>query len=312
MKILPHREDFFWMLAGAAILFLVGFAVFQVQKSSNPAAQLAAKTEKMGLVDQMLLSLALASEAEKSAVLSGNEADSQAFVDQARKATAEVEHASRGLAKQLLAGGSDAEKDYLTQFSQAFTEFQHIDQELLALAVKNTTSKAYNLAYGSAATAVKEMGGSLSHLATAYGGKTDSDQITSPALKAVIAVLNIEVLLPHHIAEESDPKMDALESLMRAENQEVEHDLASLAAEPRLHKNADLDAAVAGYHRFTEIKTQILALSRENTNVRSLSMSLHQKRKITLVCHALLNNLKEAVAHEPVAGQTLIPVVNPR
>ncbi|HEX7622915.1 MAG TPA: hypothetical protein VF400_05030, partial [Anaeromyxobacteraceae bacterium] len=66
------------------------------------------------------------------------------------------------------------------------------------------------------------------------------------------------------------------------------------------------------YARFTKIKIQILALSRENTNVRSLALSLNQKRKAMLLCLDALNALKQAVLEEPIAGVTYGRPPNPR
>jgi len=66
----------------------------------------------------------------------------------------------------LATGGTQGEKDLLAQFATAFAEFQRIDKDLLALAVKNTNLKAYNLAFGPAATRLKEMDTALARLAT--------------------------------------------------------------------------------------------------------------------------------------------------
>ena len=50
------------------------------------------------------------------------------------------------------------------------------------------------------------------------------------ATDARIAALRIQTLLPPHIAEESDRKMDELEARMAKEDQEVRKDLEGLAA----------------------------------------------------------------------------------
>ena len=60
------------------------------------------------------------------------------------------------------------------------------------------------------------------------------------------------------------------------------------------------------------MKTQILALSRENTNVRSLDMSLNRKRKVLLVCQDALAALQRAVEEQHVGGTNAGRWVLPR
>ena len=189
-------------------------------------------------------------------------------------------------------------RELLAQFSTAFTEFQRIDKELLALAVRNTNLKAYSLAFGPAATALKAMDGALARLSTDAG----------PALRSVanarIAAWRLLTLIPPHIAEEDESKEDALEAWMAVEDAQVQTNLAALAALPNFSNNPDLASATAHYAEFSKIKTRILALSRENTNVRSLSISLNQKRKVMLVCQDTLGALQQAIQAEPIAGTT--------
>ena len=53
-------------------------------------------------------------------------------------------------------------------------------------------------------------------------------------------------------------------------------------------------------------------LSRENTNVRPLPISLNQKRKLMVMCQDALAALEEAIQQEPVAGVTRKTPVLPR
>lgn len=143
-----------------ALLFLLVFHFYQKQ---NPAEQLAFKAYRVDLVGRMQLALTSASEAEKSAVLSVTARDSQIFAGQARTATAEVEKTRRELGELLKTGGTQDEKNLFNQFSDLFTEFQRIDNELLNLTVKNINIKAYDLAYGPATAALNAMNAALAH-----------------------------------------------------------------------------------------------------------------------------------------------------
>jgi len=292
------------MAVGAAILLLFGLLVLLFGNQPNPNAQLALKAQRVNLVGRMQLDLASASEAEKSAVLAVTDQESQAFANQARARTADVERERRELVELLNKDGTQGEKDLLAEFSQRFTEFQRIDNELLSLAVQNTNLKAYALTFGPAAGALNEMSAALTRLATANADAPDAKDVISLAYGAEIAALRIQTMLPPHIAEATDPRMDELEALMTREDEQVRSDLEGLGALPKLDGNADLAVAASSYAQFREIKDQVLTLSRTNTNVRSLSISLNQKRKVMLVCHEVLGNLQDAIRNEPVEGAT--------
>jgi hypothetical protein len=215
--------------------------------------------------------------------------------------------------EQLLAqSGTPDENALLDEFSQLFVEFQRIDQELLNLAVQNTNLKAYAMAFGPAATALNEMAAALSRLVAANANASDAKEVTRFALGAEVSALRIQTLLPPHIAEASDARMDELEVLMTHEDEEVHNDLAGLQALPKLSGNGDLETALTRYAQFREIKAQILVLSRENTNVRSLSISLNQKRKVMLSCQDALRRLQEAILEEPIEGVTYGRPAKPR
>jgi hypothetical protein len=312
MKIKPRISDVLWMMAGAAGLSIFMLVMVHFQKDRDPAGQLAFKARRADLVGGMQLDLALASEAEKSAVLAITDRDSQTFADQARAASGKVERERLELADLLTAGGTQGEKELLAQFTAAFAEFQRVDNDLLALAVKNTNIKAYSLAFGPAATALKEMIAALDRLVTANADSPEARTMMPLAFGAQVSALRIQTLLPPHIAEESDERMDELEALMAKEDTQVRKSLDGLAAIPKFSRDPELAAATARYAEFSNIRTQILPLSRENTNVRSLSISLNQKRKVMLVCQAALSALQEAILAEPIAGTTYGTPVRPR
>jgi len=300
------------MAAGAATLLLLILLVLHFHRPPNPAAQLAFKAERVDLVGRVQLGLASASEAEKSAVLATTDQESKAFADQARAGTAEVERERQELGELLSQGGTPAERDLFATFSQLFTAFQRIDSDLLDLAVQNSNLKAYALAFGPAAAAIKEMNAALSRIEAAKADSKDASKVISLASGAEIGALRIQTLLPPHIAEPSDSRMDDLEALMTADDQQVRSDLDGLSALPSLKGDADLAIAAARYTEFRELKKQVLALSRENTNVRSLFISLNQKRKVMQACQEALSNLQEAILQEPIEGVTYGRPAKPR
>jgi hypothetical protein len=288
------------MVAGAVILALVLLVVWHFHR--DPAQQLAFKANRVDLVGRMQLALASGSEAEKSAVLASTDQDSQTFADQARAATAEVERERQEVGKLLATGGTQREKDLLAQFSEAFNALQRIDEEVLRLAVKNTNLKAYGLLFGPAADALAEMDAALSRELAKRADSPDGKGAMPLAFGARIGILRIQTLLAPHIAEESDAKMDRLEASMVKEEMQIRKELDGLAELPILEGDGDLAAASSSFVRYGDLKARILALSRENTNVRSLVLSLDQKRKAMILCLDPLNALQQAILDEPIVG----------
>jgi hypothetical protein len=288
--------------------------VLHFHQDRNAAAQVAFKAQRVDLASRMRLDLTSASEAEKNAVMATTDQDSQTFADQARAATAAVERARQEMGELLQTGGTKAEQDLLAQFSQAFAEFQRIDKDLLDLAVQNTNLKAYALAFGPATETLNEMDAALARIVVQNASSTSPEarQVMRLADDARIRVLRIQTLFAPHIAEESDQKMDELEARMAKEDLEVRQDLEGLAALLKPGGNPDLDTAVSRYATFNGIKAQIIKLSRANTNVRSLALSLNQKRKVMLMCQDALTALEQAIQQEPIPGVTDQTPVHPR
>ena len=300
------------MVIGTLMLLLVILLVWHFQTGHRSVEQLALKARRVDIVARMRLNLASASEAEKSAVMAITDQDSKTFADQANAATLEVERENIELGELLAKGGTQNERDLLVQFFRVFTELQRIDSNLLVLAIKNTNIKAYGLAYGPAADALKEMDSTLSSLVAKSASSQKARNVTLLACNAQIAALRIQTLLAPHIAEESEKKMNELEAQMTREDQEVRKDLGGLVTIKELHGNPDLEIALSNYSRFSEIRVRILALSRENSNVQSLIISLGQKRKVLFLCQDVLSALQQTILEESIMGVNNVSVSNPR
>jgi hypothetical protein len=294
---------FGWEVAGGLVLLLLLVSLVYLQIGQKPFVQHAGRQH---VAAQLRLLLTSASEAEKSAVLATTDEASKEFADRARAATATAEQRRVELAGLVEGAGLEHEKELLAQFSVAFTKFQHIDQELLELAVKNTNLKASALLFGPFAQAANEMDAALSRLIakSASSSVANERKTMQLAAGAQAGALRIQVLLPPHIAEESDSKMDELEATMRKLDEEIRKDLTGLSSS---NEHADVQLAVESYARLSDLKGQIIKLSRENTNVRSLAISLNEKRLVTATCQEALGALEAAIAEEPAARRPFKP-----
>jgi hypothetical protein len=298
----PSLQNVLWTAAGAAAFLVLLLAVVLYQLEQDPAEQAAMKALRLEIVGRMRLHLALGSAAEKSAVMAGTEEDSRALAGEARAASSVVAQLQGELAGGLKTGGTGKEKDALERFSEAFADLQRIENEVLDLAVKRTNLKAYSLAFGPAAEAIAGMDAALSSIVAEGAGAASpaGKQVMLLASAAQRGVLRIQALLPPHIAERTDERMDALEASMAKEDREVSAHLEGLAKLLPAGSH-DLETARSSYARFNATRTEILKLSRENTNVRSLAISLDQKSRATARCQEALDALEEAIREEPIA-----------
>ena len=119
--------------------------------------------------------------------------------------------------------------------------------------------------------------------------------------RAEIGILEIQVLQAPHIAESDATAMTRMEGSIGDSAASAKAALAQLKTTlPRAA--TPLAAADAALARFLSVNTDIIALSRRNTNVRSLALSLGRKRVVTAECEDQLRALGEALAkHESTA-----------
>jgi hypothetical protein len=312
MHIKPGLSQVLWMAAGAAGLLVVMLVTWRLRPTEESTARLASKSRRVELVDELRTSLASASEAEKSAVLAIADADARAFADQARAVAGEAGQRREELAALLEKDASAKEKSLLADFSASFDRFQALDRELLDLAVRHTNLRATAMSFGPATEAIDEMSAALARVTEKSARSADADRVKVLALGARAATLHLQTLLAPHIAEASDEKMDTFEAAMSEDDREVRRDLSELAAIAGLAGDADVQAAVASYGRFSDLRREILTLSRENSNVRSLSLSLDDGRKVMFLCLHSLELLRKAILEESAPGMDTVAPSNPR
>ncbi len=311
MSMKPNLRDWFWILAGSSALLVAGAVMLRAHLESNPAAREALRTKRIELVHRMQLNLSAASEAGQNAVLAITDRESQEYADQARAASQMVEQERDEMGDLLRIAGIRRETELLSQFSGAFADYKRIDHELLDLAVQNTNLKAFSLAFGPAADSVREMDQALSRIMAheAEAASPAARQEILLAARAQDGALRIQALLPAHISEESDARMDSMEATIARDDREVRESLSGLARLLPPSETPNLDAARTCYARFTGLEARIIALSRQNTNVRSLALSLNQKRRAVVQCEDILAGLEDSIQREPIPDR--IPA-NPR
>jgi hypothetical protein len=116
--------------------------------------------------------------------------------------------------------------------------------------------------------------------------------------KAVLSVRDIQVLQAPHIAEADDAAMTRMEKQMGGLEADARDALKALSGLVDSKARPQVAAALVALDKFKDVPSQIVALSRRNTNVRSLALSLREKPMLTAACDDSLRTLEEALKKE--------------
>lgn len=249
--------------------------------------------EARRLTAELRVAFASATDAANRAVMADTDEASSQFAHEARQA-AETVQKDLDLLEPLVRGlGFSEETELLATFRTTFKRYRTLDDEVLALAVENTNLKAQRLSFGPAREAADQLARALDPVlhGSARTSETQADQVL--ALTALLAVRQVEVLEAPHIAESDDAAMTRLEQQMAAENAAALSALEELSRAKEPQVRALVPSARAALAKFTSTHEQIVKLSRRNSNVRSLALSLGEKRKLTGVCESSLRTLND-------------------
>jgi len=218
--------------------------------------------------------------------------------------TTQLVHRDADALKPVLAGlGYSQEARLLEDFQQRFSEFRALDTTILGLAVENTNLKAQRLSFGSAQQAADAFRDALEPITRSVPAQAPW-RAAALAATAVAAVREIQVLQAPHIAEPEDAVMASLEQRMMTAEAGARAALEEMAGLLPSEVRPRLSAATAALDRFMSANAEIIRLSRRNSNVRSLALSLGQKRTLTARCEETLRSLQDALEQRKLNGGT--------
>ena len=242
-----------------------------------------------------------AADAANRAVMADTDETASSAAAEARQATQAVDQDVERLQPLLKSLGFAEEMRLLDAFSGRFTEYRKIDEEILPLAVENTNAKAQRLSFGPAQEAVDAFRRSLK-AATRSAAPPNMCCAEALAAKAVAALLEIQVLHAPHIAEADDAAMSRLEERMSLSEATVEKTLGDLKRLLGVGAAGQLTAAATAFDRFKQTHREIISLSRRNSEVRSLALSLGRKRMLTAAADDQLRALEAALMKHEISA----------
>ena len=240
-------------------------------------------------------------DAGNRAVMADTDESSSAFVREAAEATQAVQKDIDTLRPLLTDLGYSAEVDLLDEFGRRFAEYRTLNDKILSLAIENTNLKAQRLSFGAGQQAADAFREAVDMIRRSAPPK-DRWQVEALVESAVAAVREIQVVQAPHIAEASDDVMARMEKQMMAAEASARRALQMLGGVLPAESRPQITAATAALDRFMAVNAEIVVLSRRNSHVRSLALSLGQKRMLTASCEETLAALQDALAKRGFRG----------
>jgi len=267
-------------------------------RGTAPDTSLERLIESRRLTSDLLVQLAKSADAGNRAVMAQTEEASAAFVREAEQAAAAIQRDAEALRPALQSLGYADETRLLDEFEKRFAGYRTVDRTLLDLTAENTNLKAQRLSFGPARQAADAFRDALGGLS----GGDAAPRIEAAAANAIAAVREVQVLQAPHIAEADDAAMTEMETRMTAAEAAARRALQSLGPVVAPASRPRLAQATAALDRFMILNAAPVTLSRRNTNVRSLALSLGQRRTLTAACEESLQALQNALAKRSLGG----------
>jgi Four helix bundle sensory module for signal transduction len=276
-------------------LTLILFAFFA--KYSNNSTSMRTVYEniltKKGILSEIHINMLKSVEMEKSAVMALTDQESRAYANQSQAASATVDQNLKAL--RAMVDAMPAEKKLLDEFATCWTEMGKIDQVILPLAVENTNLKAAALSREQGGQSMQRFEEALDAVRTSSVGSPSESRITALNARAMVAALKIYSLHGPHIFEPDNGKMDQIEERVKKEERVVMQSLVALETLlDKEHTDVVVQAKTA-FAEFLAVTNQVVQLSRLNSNIKSLELSLGRKRTVVAQCDDALAALQESV-----------------
>jgi hypothetical protein len=251
--------------------------------------------EARRLASELHVDFNKAAEASNRAVMSDADDTAQAAADEARTARGTIDRNLDALRQLLQSLGYRDDLDDLDAFALCYQDYRRADEEILPLAVENTNVKAQRLSFGPASDAADAFGSALDR-AVQMAESRQRWPSEALAAQAMRELRHIQVLHAPHIAEADLAAMDRLEQQMASAEKAARQAVAQLQTTLPAAAAPSLADARRALDRFNTIHQQLIGLSRRNSDVHSLALSLGRKRDTAARCEAALQALEAALA----------------
>jgi hypothetical protein len=285
-----------WRLVGGSCITVVVLTATGCGGESS----LERLTEARRLSADLLIEFTKTADAANRAVMATTDQESADFARESERAADDVRRAADKLAMVLVNLRYADEGRLLEEFNTRYTEYQALERTILELAVENTNLKAQRLSFSAVQKEADAFRESLEAMARSTP-PAEAWHVKALVAESISAVREIQVLQAPHIAEADDDAMTRIEKQMAAAEGEARGTLDMLG---RLQPSSKtpIAAATSALTRFMDLNAQLIVLSRRNSNVRSLALSLGKKRMLTAGCEESLRALQDGLAKRGFPG----------
>jgi hypothetical protein len=296
----PSATDF-RSRAHVGLLFAVVACSVAAAAGCDAKGPLVRLSEARQLAADILVQFTKAADAANKAVMADTDEASEAFAREAEERKHAVQTTVDALGPILHGLNYSDEARLLQEFVSQFAGYRELDRRILDLAVENTNLEARRLSFGPAQNAADSFRDALAAVVP-FDAAKDTWRVKALAATAVATVRELQVLQAPHIAEADNEVMTRMEKRMATAEEAARAALEALAPLVQPASRPRLGNAAAALDEFVGLNAQIVALSRRNTNVRSLALALNQKGRVTGACESSLRALRDALAKRGFTG----------
>jgi hypothetical protein len=277
------------VIAGICWLYIHSIQYFSTLFDTIYASRMA----KEAVLTKMNVNLLTAIRAEKDALLASTKEEALKFTAQEDQAMDAVEQGRlefTSLTKSEKSGPLIKLRD---EFDKSWAQFRQIDKEESDMILQKSNTQAYLLSFTEAFSAFSALENALKVVMEQARTTSDKDQIVGLCFQMVAESAKILALEAPHISEISDERMDAIEGQMKVSSQAVGEALGKIRTLARGNAAAAVDAVAHSFEAFESVNARVLHLSRINSDMKALTISMERKQVIAAECLALLESLRE-------------------
>ncbi|MFP5213298.1 MAG: hypothetical protein ACLGPL_07950 [Acidobacteriota bacterium] len=281
------------LISGLILLLLLAVIGLNFKASSPDLENRVLNSVKeRDALSRMRVNLLKSVDIEKAAVMADTDELSRSLAEESLKAAQAVERDRIELRRLIEEDRIEREMALLHDFDTCWDELQKIDKVLLEFAVENSNIKAANLSFTQGSLAINRFKQNLSAL---IEKSPTNQQIQRLASDALVAGFEIHYLHAPHIAAANDTEMNRIETEIAQLSGVVHSCLKEMEGYVTEENQSFLHGAVFAFRDFESVTSEVLRLSRQNTNLKSFELSLGRKRKITAQCDDTLTSLSESI-----------------